>query len=60
MNTKQQGHDINVTGVWMDGITGEGATVAIVDDGLDMYSNDLKDNYVCSPAFVSRVLLIRR
>lgn len=24
------------------------ATVAIVDDGLDMYSDDLKDNYVSS------------
>ena len=28
------------------GITGFNATVAIVDDGLDMYSKDLKDNYV--------------
>lgn len=24
------------------------STVAIVDDGLDMYSDDLKDNYVSS------------
>lgn len=28
------------------------ATVAIVDDGLDMYSDDLKDNYV-SPSFLA-------
>jgi len=28
------------------GITGQNVTVSIVDDGLDMYSNDLKDNYV--------------
>lgn len=44
-NTVQVGHDMNVTGVWLEGITGEGVVTAIVDDGLDMYSNDLKDNY---------------
>ncbi|EED24530.1 pheromone processing endoprotease KexB [Talaromyces stipitatus ATCC 10500] len=44
-NTVQLGHDLNVTGVWLEGITGEGVVTAIVDDGLDMYSNDLKDNY---------------
>jgi kexin len=45
INTIQPGHDVNVTGVWLQGITGKNATVAIVDDGLDMYSDDLKDNY---------------
>ena len=44
-NTVQVGNDLNVTGVWMDGITGTNVTTAIVDDGLDMYSNDLKPNY---------------
>lgn len=44
-NTVQIGHDLNVTDVWMSGVTGKNATVAIVDDGLDMYSLDLKDNY---------------
>ncbi|KAL2139175.1 hypothetical protein VTI28DRAFT_5673 [Corynascus sepedonium] len=44
-NTVQAGHDVNVTDVWLQGVTGKNATVAIVDDGLDMYSNDLKDNY---------------
>jgi kexin len=44
-NTVQPGNDVNVTGVWLQGITGENATVAIVDDGLDMYSDDLKANY---------------
>lgn len=44
-NTVQLGHDLNVTGVWLEGITGKGVVTAIVDDGLDMYSNDLKDNY---------------
>ncbi|PFH61183.1 hypothetical protein XA68_17999 [Ophiocordyceps unilateralis] len=45
LNTRQPGHDINVTGLWLEGITGKDATVAIVDDGLDMSSNDLKKNY---------------
>lgn len=45
LNTAQIGHDINVTDIWLQGITGKNATVAIVDDGLDMHSRDLKDNY---------------
>lgn len=45
MNTVQIGHDVNVSSVWLDGVTGKNVTVAIIDDGLDMYSNDLKDNY---------------
>ncbi|KAH9892952.1 peptidase S8/S53 domain-containing protein [Xylariomycetidae sp. FL2044] len=44
-NPIQLGHDVNVTDVWLSGITGKNATVAMVDDGLDMYSNDLKPNY---------------
>jgi len=44
-NPVQVGHDVNVTDVWMAGITGHNQTVAMVDDGLDMYSRDLKDNY---------------
>lgn len=44
-NPVQVGHDVNVTDVWMQGITGHNSTVAMVDDGLDMYSRDLKDNY---------------
>jgi kexin len=44
-NTVQLGHDMNVTGVWLEGVTGEGVVTAIIDDGLDMYSDDLKDNY---------------
>ncbi len=44
-NPIQTGHDVNVTDLWMEGITGHNATVAIVDDGLDMHSLDLKDNY---------------
>ena len=44
-NPIQLGHDMNVTGVWLDGITGNGTISAVIDDGLDMSSNDLKDNY---------------
>ncbi|CAG8036553.1 unnamed protein product [Penicillium salamii] len=45
LNTLQPGHDLNVTGLWLEGITGEGIATAVVDDGLDMDSNDLKPNY---------------
>lgn len=44
-NPVQRGHDLNVTGLWLEGITGNGSITAIVDDGLDFDSNDLKDNY---------------
>ena len=44
-NPIQIGHDLNVTGVWLEGITGNGTTSAVIDDGLDLNSNDLKDNY---------------
>jgi kexin len=51
LNPVQVGHDVNVTDVWMQGITGHNATVAIVDDGLDMYSDDLKDNYFAEGSY---------
>ncbi|KTW26570.1 kexin KEX2 [Pneumocystis jirovecii RU7] len=44
-NLKDKFNDINVTSVWKQGITGKNVTVAIIDDGLDMTSEDLKDNY---------------
>lgn len=44
-NVKTPGNDINVTDVWLNGITGKNVTACIVDDGLDMDSNDLKDNF---------------
>jgi kexin len=45
LNSVQPGHDLNVTGLWLEGITGKGIATAVVDDGLDMDSNDLKPNY---------------
>ncbi|ETI26247.1 hypothetical protein G647_03024 [Cladophialophora carrionii CBS 160.54] len=44
-NPLQLGHDLNVTGVWLEGITGNGTISAVIDDGLDLNSNDLKDNF---------------
>ena len=43
-NQEQAGHDINVEPVWEQGITGAGVTVAIVDDGMDHYHEDLRAN----------------
>ncbi|KAL1980702.1 hypothetical protein VTN96DRAFT_3619 [Rasamsonia emersonii] len=44
-NTVYPGQDTNVTGLWLEGITGEGTVTAIIDDGLDTDSADLRDNY---------------
>jgi kexin len=51
---------INVTGVWQDKHFGEGVNVAIVDDGLDMHSDDLAPNFVSlyRGLFVSRAILL--
>ncbi|ANB14761.1 kexin KEX2 [Sugiyamaella lignohabitans] len=45
INPIQPGHDINVTGVWYQNVTGKGIAVAVVDDGLDMDHPDLQANY---------------
>ena len=50
-NSVELGHDVNVTGLWMEGITGHNATVVVVDDGIDMYSDDLKDNYFAEGSY---------
>ncbi|KAK4550008.1 hypothetical protein LTR36_002975 [Oleoguttula mirabilis] len=50
-NPVQAGHDINVTGVWEQGITGKNSTVCIVDDGLDMDSDDLRANYFAAGSY---------
>ncbi|VUC22212.1 unnamed protein product, partial [Clonostachys rosea] len=51
LNTIQPGHDINVTPVWKQGITGHNVTVAVIDDGLDFESRDLKDNYFAKGSY---------
>ena len=50
-NPLQWGHDINVTGVWAQNITGRGSYSCIVDDGLDLDSDDLKDNYFAEGSY---------
>lgn len=45
VNDREEGHDINVTGVWMLNITGQGVTVAIVDDGLEHDNVEIQGNY---------------
>ena len=44
-NSREPGHDLNVTGVWLDGNFGQNVTVAIVDDGLESTSHELRDNF---------------
>ncbi|XP_052806356.1 proprotein convertase subtilisin/kexin type 7-like [Mya arenaria] len=44
-NTWEVGLDINVTGVWRHNVTGEGVTVAVVDDGIEHTNPDLVTNY---------------
>jgi kexin len=39
-------NEMNVSKLWEQGITGEGVRVALIDDGLDYTSLDLKDNFV--------------
>lgn len=37
---------MNVIEAWKSGYTGEGTTIAIVDDGVDINHPDLKENIV--------------
>lgn len=45
VNTAFPGHDVNVVPVWRMNITGKGIVTALIDDGLDYESPDLKDNF---------------
>ncbi|AET40854.1 kexin KEX2 Ecym_6486 [Eremothecium cymbalariae DBVPG len=45
VNTNFPGNDLNITELWYNNITGHGVVAAIVDDGLDYESEDLKDNF---------------
>ncbi|KAI8915117.1 peptidase S8/S53 domain-containing protein [Entophlyctis helioformis] len=44
-NAPEPGHDMNITGVWLQGITGKNITVGFIDDGLDLTNPDLADNF---------------
>ena len=43
-NLVDEDEDINVEPVWADGINGTGINVAVVDDGIDHYHEDLSPN----------------
>ncbi|VVT51456.1 uncharacterized protein SAPINGB_P003102 [Magnusiomyces paraingens] len=45
VNPIQKEHHINVTGVWAQNITGDGVKICVIDDGLDLDTPDLKDNF---------------
>lgn len=46
INQELKDVELNVTGLWSQGVTGTGVKVAIIDDGLDMESDDLAENFV--------------
>ncbi|KEP46738.1 putative Kex2-endoproteinase of late compartment protein [Rhizoctonia solani 123E] len=51
LNTISRGNDLNVSGVWHEGITGKGVTACIVDDGLDYDSEDLAPNFFAEGSY---------
>ncbi|KAJ1309491.1 hypothetical protein OPQ81_006266 [Rhizoctonia solani] len=51
LNTLSRGNDLNVSGVWNEGITGKGVTACIVDDGLDYESEDLAPNFFAEGSY---------
>jgi kexin len=57
VNDEHPEHMMNVTPVWDMGITGHGVISAMVDDGLDYESDDLKDNFV---SYLDKFPMIRK
>ncbi|WVF65893.1 hypothetical protein IAT40_000630 [Kwoniella sp. CBS 6097] len=51
INTEMKDIELNVTGLWGRGITGEGVHVVIVDDGLDVNSRDLQENFFAEGSY---------
>jgi kexin len=45
LNHEEKGHDLNLTGVWYQGITGKNVTIVLLDDGVDYEHPDIKDNF---------------
>lgn len=46
INQEMKDIELNVTGLWSQGVTGKGVHIGIIDDGLDMESDDLAENFV--------------
>ncbi|CDZ97435.1 kex protein [Phaffia rhodozyma] len=51
VNTLMPENELNVTHVWNRGITGKGVHVALIDDGLDYTSHDLKENFYAEGSY---------
>jgi subtilisin family serine protease len=51
INKDQKGHDLNLTGVWLQGITGKGVVVTLLDDGVDYEHPDLKNNFFAEGSY---------
>ncbi|CAO3688258.1 unnamed protein product [Rhizopus stolonifer] len=51
INQMNPGNDLNVSGVWKQGIAGKGVNVVILDDGLDFNSTDLADNFYAEGSY---------
>ncbi|KAI5969333.1 KEX2 [Candida margitis] len=45
INLQYPGHDVNATGLWLEDVLGQGIVTALVDDGLDAESEDLKASF---------------
>ncbi|CAD6981515.1 unnamed protein product [Tilletia controversa] len=50
-NDKIIGYDLNISDVWRQNIKGKGINVALIDDGLDMHSPDLKENFYAAGSY---------
>ncbi|ORY21423.1 peptidase S8/S53 domain-containing protein [Naematelia encephala] len=51
INTDMPEIELNVTGLWSRGVTGNDVHVVIVDDGLDLNSQDLHDNFFAEGSY---------
>lgn len=51
VNTLNRDIELNVTGLWGNDIQGQGVHVAIIDDGLDMHSDDLAANFFAEGSY---------
>ncbi|EPQ30377.1 uncharacterized protein PFL1_01903 [Pseudozyma flocculosa PF-1] len=50
-NDRREGFDLNLTDVWKQDIHGRGVNVCLIDDGLDMHSHDLADNFFAAGSY---------
>ena len=46
LQNRGRGLDMNVMPAWLEGLTGRGVVVSILDDGIEKDHPDIKRNYV--------------